>query len=191
MKIYRIGKKDLRRKMDDWFKKRTEKHISLVEKYCNKAIEFNSEFSELKDRIKTHDQTKFKEPELDPYVYITWKYKCEDDGKDFEECNPPENMEDLMHEATLHHIKNNRHHPEYHSNKVSLNKDNRDEIPDEMVDASKMTNLDIAEMVCDWCAVSEERGNTPKSWADKNVNKRWKFTDDQKDLIYEIIKEIW
>ena len=72
MKIYRIGKKDLQRKMDDWFKKRTEKHISLVEKYCNKAIEFNSEFSELKDRIKTHDQTKFKEPELDPYVYITW-----------------------------------------------------------------------------------------------------------------------
>ena len=60
-----------------------------------------------------------------------------------------------------------------------------------MVDASEMTRLDIAEMVCDWCAVSEERGNTPKSWADKNVNVRWEFTDEQKDLIYELIDGIW
>jgi hypothetical protein len=39
-------------------------------------------------------------------------------------------------------------------------------------------------------AVSKERGNTPKSWADKNVNIRWKFNDDQKDLIYELIENV-
>jgi len=60
-----------------------------------------------------------------------------------------------------------------------------------MVDAMKMDNLDIAEMVCDWCAMSEERGNTPMQWADKNVNVRWKFTDEQKDLIYDLMNKIW
>ena len=67
----------------------------------------------------------------------------------------------------------------------------RDKPPEEMIDATKMPDLDIAEMVADWCAVSEERGNTPKSWADKNVNVRWKFTDEQSDLIYEIIDAVW
>ncbi len=40
-------------------------------------------------------------------------------------------------------------------------------------------------------AMSEEKGGTPKNWADKNVNVRWKFTDKQKDLIYELIEKIW
>ena len=60
-----------------------------------------------------------------------------------------------------------------------------------MVDATKMPDLDLAEMIADWLAVSEERGTDPKDWADKNVNIRWKFDDEQKDLIYELIEKIW
>jgi len=62
---------------------------------------------------------------------------------------------------------------------------------DKMVDATKMSDLDIAEMTADWAAMGEERGNSPKEWADKNVNKRWKFTKDQEKLIYELIKSVW
>lgn len=35
--------------------------------------------------------------------------------------------------------------------------------------------------------MGEEKGNTVRSWADKNVNVRWKFTEDQVNLIYELI----
>ena len=55
-----------------------------------------------------------------------------------------------------------------------------------MIDATKMPDLDVAEMVADWCAVSEERGNHPKTWADKNVNVRLKFTDDQKKILGQV-----
>jgi len=39
--------------------------------------------------------------------------------------------------------------------------------------------------------MSEEKGNTPQTWADKNVNIRWKFNDKQKELIYKILNSIW
>jgi hypothetical protein len=71
-----------------------------------------------------------------------------------------------------------------------INKDNRDETKD-LIDATKMPDVYIGECVADWCAVSEERHNTPKKWADKNIDKRWKFTDEQKGLIYDLIDAIW
>jgi hypothetical protein len=47
-------------------------------------------------------------------------------------------------------------------------------------------------MCADWCAMSEELGtNSPKNWADKNVNIRWKFSPRQVKLIYDIIDKIW
>jgi len=176
--------------MKNWFDKRTAKHIKLVQKYCKKIEEYDSErFKGLIERGKIHDQSKYEDPEIDPYIYVSWDYKCKDDGVDF---TPPEGMDDQMNEATEHHVNNNKHHPEYHSEtKGKINREDRDKAPDEMIDATKMKDLDIAEMVADWMAMGEEKGNTPKSWADKNVNIRWKFTDDQKNLIYELIEEVW
>jgi len=181
------------KKMEEWFNKRTKKHISLVEKYCKKINDFDEDrFGEIMEIVKTHDQSKFEEPEYTPYIYITWKYKCEADGKDFE---IPEDMLDKTIEATEHHISDprNKHHPEAHNKKKTglINKNDRDAKPEEMVDGTKMKNINIVEMVADWCAVSSERGSNPKDWADSNVNIRWKFNDDQKDLIYEIIDAIW
>ena len=178
-------------KMKDWFEKRTKKHIGLVKKYCKKIAEYDEErFGKILEQCENHDQSKFEDPEVDPYVYTTWQYKCKDDGVDFE-C--PKEMQDRMTEATEHHIKNNRHHPEFHCDKETdlINENDRDKPPEEMIDATKMPDLDLVEMVADWCSVSEERGKSPKSWADKNVNVRWKFTGEQKDLIYELIDNIW
>jgi hypothetical protein len=196
MKIYKIANKDIKKQMEEWFNQRTGDHIGTVQAYCQKISKQFPEFAELIERGEIHDQSKYKDPEIDPYIYTTWKYKCKDEGWDFEECDPPDDIDDKMQEATLHHIFNNRHHPEFHlpkhkQTKDVLNEKDRDAKPDSIVDASKMTRLDIAEMVADWCSVSKERGGSPKDWADKNVNVRWEFTNEQKDLIYELIEAVW
>ena len=179
-------------KMKDWFVKRTNKHIKSVQDYCKKIADYDSErFGKLVDQAKDHDASKFKDPEIEPYIYVTWSYKCKDDGVDWE---PPEGMDEEMNESTTHHVLNNRHHPEFHAGEDSdvINKEDRDNpVRDKVIDATDMPDLDIGEMCSDWMAVSKERGNTPKSWADKNVNIRWKFNDEQKDLIYELIEEVW
>lgn len=178
--------------MVTFFKDRTKKHIELVQKYCQKIYDYDKKrFSDILDRGKEHDQSKYNEPEMAPYVLITWEYHCKDLGK---ECKLSKKSRDAMNEATEHHIKNNAHHPEFHSNSTNestINRENRDAIPDKMVDATKMSDLDIGEMCTDWAAMGEERGNTPKEWANKNVNKRWKFTEEQERLIYDLIQAIW
>ena len=188
MKTYIIAKDINMEEMQKFFEKRTNKHIELVRKYCKKIYDTDNErFEGLIERGQRHDQSKFSDPEIGPYLWITWQYKCKDEGK---ELDLPEGMSEKMSKATEHHVKKNRHHPEFHSKKkVDFSKrEDRDKPPKTIVDASSMEDLDIAEMVADWCAMSEEKSGNPKQWADKNVNIRWKFTDKQKDLIYELIK---
>jgi hypothetical protein len=192
MNWYRTASKDEEfEKMVEFFKKRTKRHIDLVKKYCKLAAEWDPErFGKLVERGEEHDASKYEDPEFEPYVYVTWKHKCKDDGKKFD---PPEGIDEAMVEATEHHVKNNSHHPESHcARKTDLvNPDNRDKPPEDPVDAKEMGQLDLAEMVCDWCAMGEERGNTPREWADKNIGKRWIFTDKQKDLVYEVMDAVW
>ena len=177
--------------MEAWFKKRTDKHIERVQKYCKKIQDYDEDrFDGLVERGKIHDQSKYENPEKDPYVYITWDYKCKEDGTDFK---LPDGMEDKMNKATNFHVKNNAHHPEFHSEQGGnlINRGDRDKPPEELIDATKMKDLDIGEMISDWLSMSEEKSSNPKGWADKNVNIRWKFDDDQKDLIYELIENVW
>ena len=176
--------------MQAHFEKRTKRHIQLVQKYCKHIYERTVGFGGIIGRGEVHDESKYGDDELEPYVWLTWRYKCIDDGM---ECKLPDGMEDKIHEATKHHILNNRHHPEFHQKETSglLNNDDRDKPPSKIIDATKMTDLDIAEMVADWCAMSEERGNSPRSWADKNINIRWKFTKKQTKIIYDLIDLAW
>lgn len=176
--------------MEEHFVERTNKHISLVQKYCEKIEEAWEGFDGLVERGEEHDAIKFEEPELEPYIWLTWRYKCEDDGV---ECELPEGMEDAINAATQHHILNNRHHPEYHQMETLdvVDEDDRDAPPDQIIDGTGMKDLDIAEMVADWCAMSEELGGDPKEWADDNVNVRWRFTDEQTNLIYDLIESVW
>lgn len=178
-----------RNQMIDHFYKRTKNHIDLVKKYIDKIYLSNpTKYKELLDRKEIHDQSKYKDPELEPYIFITWKYKCEKEGKSFE---IPQKIQDLNHQATFYHIKNNRHHPEFHDPNVTdknLNKKDRDEVPQKITDGTNMSDIDIAEMVADWMAVSEERNSNPVEWANKNINTRWKFSDNQINQIYKLLK---
>ena len=94
-----------------------------------------------------------------------------------------------MMEATEHHVLNNRHHPEFHGDRTKnvINLSDRDKSTSEIINAERMSNIDIAEMCADWLAVSEERGTVATDWADKNINVRWKFIPEHVDLIYELI----
>jgi len=199
MNIIKLSEKDSEKpenydEMLAWFKERTQRHINLVQGFAEEIEHYDPErFKGLVKQTKDHDQSKFEDPEIEPYVFITWDYKCKDDGIDFEIPKPMQNRADR---ATEHHIKNllNKHHPEAHCDKEAdlINKEDRDKpVRDKVIDATDMPELDVAEMCADWMAMSEEKGNTPKSWANKNVNIRWKFTDEQKDLIYELIDNVW
>lgn len=177
------------KKIINYFYERTKKHIDRVNKYIDKIYLSNpTKYKELLKRKDTHDLSKYQNPEYEPYVLLTWKYKCKDENKKF---NLPKEIENQIHQATFHHIKNNRHHPEYHDPNTtndSLNQNDRDEVPEKIVNAINMSNIDIAEMVADWLAMSEEKGTNPYDWAEKNINKRWKFTDSQINQIYKLLK---
>ena len=186
MSWYKMAKAENYDEMLAWFEKRTKMHIDLVQKNCKKLEDFSERFDGLVEQAKNHDASKFEDPELDPYVYITWQYYCKEHNREFE---APKDMDKQTNKVTQHHVKHNKHHPEFHSDKEVdlINRSDRDKKPKEMIDATKMPNLDIGEMLADWAAVSQEKGTSLKGWADKNVNIRWKFTDEQKDLIYELV----
>lgn len=178
------------KEMTDHFLERTNHHIALVRKYCSKLEERVPGLGGLKERSREHDQSKFGPKEKLPYTWLTWRYKRKDDGKP---CVLPTGVKEAIDEATEHHILTNAHHPEFHQSKRSglLNTEDRDKPPKEMIDSTKMSKLDIAEMVADWCAMSEERGNTPHEWAKKNVNVRWKYTPEQEKHILKLIDAAW
>ena len=170
-------------KMKDWFYIRTNKHIELLKKQAQKILKSDivKDRKKFISRIDVHDKSKFEPPELEPYLYITWKYKCERDNIPF---SVPKNIEEMMHEATEHHVKNNPHHPEFWSTQKGsfINTNDRDK-PSVLVDASKMDDEAIIEMVCDWKAVSEEKQSNIRDWAKMNIGIRWDFTDKQIKLI--------
>ena len=169
-----------------YFLDRTNKHISLVQKSAEKIVEKYPEFSKLIGQSKKHDDSKFEEPELTPYISLTWRKKPgnSDDTKGL----LSKEKED---EATLNHVKSNSHHPEYHlENKedADIDPEDRDKSK-KCVDASLMPDIDIAEMVADWESMSIEIGeNTSREWFDEQKNVRWKFSKKQEKLIDKILK---
>jgi len=183
---------EITEEMIDWFNVRTKKHIDLVNQYCEKIYQTDQKrFADILHRGNDHDASKYGPIERIPYIFISWKYRCLDTKQEFK-ISP--NITAAMHRASEHHVKANRHHPEYfdQDNISVINKTNRDLPLEEIINATKMTDLDIAEMVADWCAMSKERNeSTPKNWADKNINIRWSFDLPQIKLIYSLIDEIW
>lgn len=181
------------RQMEQWYVERTMRHIDLVREYCTKLANLRPEFEELFERMFRHDESKFNFPEKVPYIWITWKYKCLAEGWDFKKFNPPEDIEKDMVQATIQHVLTNSHHPEYHAPDIEgcINASSRDKPSGKLVDATAMPDLDLAEMCCDWCAVSREKGNSPIDWARENIGVRWKFSPKQEKLIYSILAEIW
>jgi hypothetical protein len=173
--------------MKNWFELRTRKHIWLVQKYMLSMIERGLVEPWMAGWVAVHDASKFEEKELVPYILISWQYHEKDAGRDFE-LSKNERM--AMTEATHHHVTHNSHHPEYYNNGVELiNREDRDKPPAIIINAEKMQYEQLCEMVADWLAMAEEKGTNAKEWADRNVNIRWKFSDEQVGHIYYLIAE--
>jgi hypothetical protein len=183
--------------MINHFKRRTNMHINLVKKYANELIpvlEKNniSWVSKFKNNINQHDNAKLQDSDIvTPYILITWEYYCKKRNIPFEITDK---YRKKMHDATVRHCAHNKHHPEYwdpgFSSKM-INFNSRDEPTSTIVNATKMDAISLAEMVCDWCAVSEEKNTCPYEWLDKNLNIRWHFNDNQIKFIKQILKAIW
>lgn len=168
--------------MVDWFNERTRRHIALAQKYGAAIAEAFPEYSSLPDEMRDHDASKFTEPEYTPYVFMTWQKKHSD-------FKPPDSVN--IQATTLHHVVNNSHHPESWSPNPAINAQNRDAPPAEIVDATRMPEIAIAEMCADWAAMGEELGNSPLDWAESQIGKRWRFTVEQEALIYTLLEAIW
>lgn len=174
-------------KMIKFFDYRTCRHIELVHKYW-KEVSKHFDCANENDSIETHDQSKFSEPEYTPYVHLTWMYKNKGTDNEYEY---PKGIEEKVRQATLYHVTENKHHPEFWDDNFiesKLNSKDRDKPSKNIVDATRMPDCFILEMVCDWLAVSEEKGGDIDDWVKGNVNKRWKFVDNQIYIINQAIE---
>lgn len=147
------------------FLKRTLNHIELVNKYAKKI---NKSYTE-------HDRDKLTEL-FDSYSLM----KKENISKEEEEA---------IDKATLKHITSNKHHPEYWTNADLKNFTRKEPVLN--CECYNMPDFAIEEMLCDWCAMSEEFNNSPFEWADKVINKRWLFTEEQVNFINNLLRELW
>ena len=118
---------------------------------------------------------------MSPYIELTWAKKDDPKAKSTKEMN----------DATLHHIKYNKHHPEYHledKTKANINSTNRDESV-KCVSAKNMDDISVAEMVADWQAMAEElKTNTAREWFNDVKDVRWSFSKKQENLINKLLK---
>lgn len=180
----------LTREMTDWYSERTNLHIKLVQKYLKKiqALNLPEVDSTLLTAEMDHDTGKWVFPEYEPYVHINWKYRQLRHGIDYQ---VPDEVNET--DATFHHVKTHKHHPEYWDDEAtvdSINPKNRDKPSGKLVDATRMPLTYVASMMADWLAMSEEKGTDVRDWIKMNVNIRWKFSLEQITLMYVIVRDI-
>lgn len=161
-------------KMVSLFRERTHDHVQRVRSnlkriakvYSKRVIDqpyINPE--DLFRRGILHDKSKYSDFERIPYVWLTWYHYKKNKGEDFQY---PTGVEKVVKKATKHHVLTNRHHPEYHAKPTD------------------MTYADLAEMVADWAAMSQELGSPLKPWVKENLS-RWDFKYEDKKFIRELV----
>ncbi len=136
-----------------------------------------------------HDADKFDSLYV-PYVLISMGYNP--DFKDDIELRKKENpeMDSFMRWASFSHVTNNSHHPEaWDIESATIMEKSKEN--EQMIDATKMPEIDIIEMCCDWASVGAEKGNSPQSWFKLKNGKKWKFTQDQEKLIEKTLDDLW
>lgn len=185
--------KFITQEMEDHFIARTLTHINTVVEnglYLMNNFDLNDDKKyKFLANLNEHDKSKFLKPEKDFYVILSWKYHLKED--EFKKLNLPQWLQDDVNKASDHHLKSNKHHPEYWDKSLIrnfLDPNDRDSMfKNKIVDATEMPLVHLLEMICDWVSVSREQSSDPEQWAKENVNKRWKFTDEQVDIIYKVI----
>ena len=142
------------------YKERLLNHIRLVNKYASK----------LGLSYPYHDNGKL---DLLFEPYALWS-----------KPNKTDEEQSILDQATLIHIKNTPHHPEYWTDTDLTGFTRRNYAPNGIIDASDMPEEYIIEFCCDCSATGEEMGNLASDWLQQRIGTRWYFTPDQQDLIF-------
>lgn len=127
--------------------------------------------------IEEHDLDKLTRlDQVLPYVLTNWKYKCSLAGVPYE---VPEEFRDACYQATVRHVQFGRHHPEFWDPDQTdlISRGDRDGVS-RVIDGTRMPLEYVEEMAADIVAVAAERGNTPQSWVEKNLWRRWNLTEE-------------
>lgn len=155
--------------LEEIFLNRTKYHIALVNKYAKL----------IGKSYPNHDSDK-----LDNLLY-GYKYY----SKPHKERTTEEQKS--LDDATLIHILTQEHHPEHWTNDNLDGFTRKDYTPNGPIDSTNMPLEAITEMICDWFAVSEEKGtNTAREWFNMVNRTRWKFSLDQEKFILNLISKI-
>ncbi len=155
--------------MDAFYERRTNEHIERVRRCLAVMASVTEHSTELWQRARVHDTSKFGPAERLPYIWLTEMYRCRRSGEPF--CYP-DGMEHRVRAAIDHHMTTNRHHPDFHA------------------DANAMTDVALIEMVCDWTAMSQEfaqDGGSARGWADKTIGPRLQLNTERREFVYRMI----
>lgn len=141
-----------------WFQKRTTMHCNSVRAAGAKILPHlpNSIASGFARSVAVHDASKFEQPEHDPYVLISWRYKV--GQAEFDKLDITEAMKQAMAAATEHHCKHNMHHPDAWDTTFAagfINTANRDAVGKRTNAISPCTQLPLSKcvvigMLCPW-----------------------------------------
>ena len=119
-----------------FYERRTNEHIERVRNCLSLMAAVTNYGEELKQRAKVHDASKFAPQEREPYIWLTEYHRCRRSGEAF---SYPDGMEERVRAAIDHHVRVNRHHPEYHG------------------DPNEMTDVDLT------CIIHERIEKKPES----------------------------
>lgn len=153
-----------------FYERRTEEHIERVRRCLAVMASVTKYTTELHERARTHDASKYGPEERLPYIWLTEFHRCRRAGEPF---SYPAGVEDRVRAAIDHHLAVNRHHPEFHA------------------DPNDMTDVDLIEMVCDWTAMSQEfgqDGGSARGWADKTIGSRLQLNKNRRQFVYDMIE---
>src|SRR5262249_43730171 len=153
-----------------FYESRTNEHIERVRRCLTSLAEVMPYGEELIERARVHDLSKFGPEERIPYIWLTEYHRCRRNGEPF---TYPEGIAERVRQAIEHHVRSNRHHPEFHA------------------DPNDMSDVDLIEMVCDWTAMAQEfgqDGGSARGWADKTIGKGVAFNAERSRFIYQIIE---
>ena len=104
---------------------------------------------------------------------------------------PLKNDKVILNNLAGRHVKSQKHHPEYWDDAITVDSFNYEEPP--VVNASKMPDRYLVELVCDWSAVAIKLNKGIFQWFNKTCtgsNPRFKFTPRQKCIIIDSLLEV-
>lgn len=137
------------------YKEYIDTHIKNVELAFNEYGEklcaiADVDIFKLKSNVEVHDRSKYSEQEFDGYRQ--WFYPAEGERK----------SKVIFDKAWLHHLRFNKHHPEYWSYADDNN----------IVHIDPMEPLYVVEMLLDWTAMGMSKGNSSYSYWQTNRDRK-------------------